>query len=69
MGGIRETPMTYKTCSSTRRKRYKISMKTVVGEIRKTLSERSGYGNHHIGEVGARMPIAFKIEFERDYRL
>lgn len=69
MEGIRETPMFYKTYSSTRRKGYKISMKTFMGEIRKTLSERFGYESHNIGEVGARMPMAFKIESEQDYQL
>lgn len=56
--------MTYKIYSSTRRKGYKLSMKTFMGESQKTLSERFGYDSHHIGEVGARMPMAFKTEFE-----
>lgn len=44
-------------------------MKTFMGEIRKTLFERFDYDSHHIGKVGARMSMAFKIEFEWDYRL
>lgn len=35
-------------------------MKTFMGDIRKTLSERFGYESHHTGEVGGGMLIAFQ---------
>lgn len=35
-------------------------MKTFMGDIRKTLSERFGYKSHHTEEVGGGMLIAFK---------
>lgn len=36
-------------------------MKTFMGDIRKTLSERYGYESQHVGEVGARTPTTVKI--------
>lgn len=35
-------------------------MKTFMGDIRKTLSERFGYESHYTGEVGGGMLITFK---------
>lgn len=61
--------MTYKIYPSTRRKGYKLSMKIFMGESQKTVPERFGCDSHHIGEVGTRMPMAFKTEFEQAYRL
>lgn len=35
-------------------------MKTFMGDIRKTLSERFGYESHHVGEIGGGMLMAFE---------